>query len=364
MGGANACKYRNSRKGESKKVIWFKHMANMRHDKKLKKVFNRYGLEGYGLYNLILESITDSLTTEDPMPDLEETAGDIAEFYNGDTTHIEEMRRFMMGEKLFEVDEISGSVLCHKIYKFLQSGQTRSDKIKGLIASYAEAKKLPAPAPDPGQDDTPAAGIVSDSLRQSQTVSDCHSENRTEQNTKEEEKEEAAGFSSIPENDKRRIRTRSDIDTLISYWNSREELPEFRKLTINISNGSQIIDNCSHYEDEEIRGAIDNYADMLADAGSYAFIPRFPTVASFLEKGVQMFFQGANPRQTFKDPKKSPAGGNGSIQAVFYYLCECGCKFETGIGNCPECYKNKRDPRAPVTIKGDEYPADMVRADG
>jgi hypothetical protein len=35
---------------------WFKHKANMRHDVKLKRVIAKYGLEGYGLYNLIIES--------------------------------------------------------------------------------------------------------------------------------------------------------------------------------------------------------------------------------------------------------------------------------------------------------------------
>ncbi len=45
---------------------YFKHQANMRHDIKIKRLINKYGLEGYGLYNLIVESITESLSTAEP----------------------------------------------------------------------------------------------------------------------------------------------------------------------------------------------------------------------------------------------------------------------------------------------------------
>ena len=62
----------------------------MRHDVKIKRVISKYGLEGYGLYNLALESITESLSTASPLPDLQETCEDIAEFYNGNTAKINE----------------------------------------------------------------------------------------------------------------------------------------------------------------------------------------------------------------------------------------------------------------------------------
>ncbi|MBW1853067.1 MAG: DUF4373 domain-containing protein [Deltaproteobacteria bacterium] len=113
----------------------------MRHDVKIKRVISKYGLEGYGLYNLALESITESLSTGSPMPDLQETCEDIAEFYNGNTAKINEMMNYMINQSLFELDEMSGSVLCTKLYKFLDTSQTRSTELRAMIKGFKQANK-------------------------------------------------------------------------------------------------------------------------------------------------------------------------------------------------------------------------------
>ena len=125
---------------------YFKHMSNMRNDVKLRRVITRYGIEGYGLYNIILESITETLTTNSPMPDLQETCADLAQFYNGDTTRIDEMVSFMLHNGLFEVDEISRRITCKKIYKFLEASQIRSIEIREMITKYKHLKELPEPS--------------------------------------------------------------------------------------------------------------------------------------------------------------------------------------------------------------------------
>jgi len=117
-------------------MIYFKHQSNMRHDIKLKRVIARYGLEGYGLYNLILESITESLSTDSPLPDLQEDCEDIAEFYNANTAKINEIMNFMINQGLFDLDEITGHVMCAKLYKFLDTSQTRSEKLREMIREY------------------------------------------------------------------------------------------------------------------------------------------------------------------------------------------------------------------------------------
>ena len=115
---------------------YFKHMGVMRHDPKIKRLINRYGIEGYGLYNLILETITENLTTEKPIPDIQETYVDLAEFYNGNSAHVEEMVNFMVNQGLLEFDDISHRIICNKIYKFLEQSQTRSPQIRELIKSW------------------------------------------------------------------------------------------------------------------------------------------------------------------------------------------------------------------------------------
>ena len=114
----------------------------MRHDIKIKRLISKYGIEGYGLYNLILESIVEGISTDSPLPDLQETCEDLAEFYNGNTAKIDEIVRFMISQGLFEVEELTGKILCMKIYKFLEQSQTRSKAIRELIGKYKTATNV------------------------------------------------------------------------------------------------------------------------------------------------------------------------------------------------------------------------------
>jgi len=117
-------------------------MSNMRHDNKIKRLLSKYGLEGYGLYCLITESITEKLCSESPIPDLEETCDDIASFYNANSSKVDEMVHFMINQGLLEVNEISGRVTCLKIFKFLEASQTRSESIRSLIKNYKDTKEV------------------------------------------------------------------------------------------------------------------------------------------------------------------------------------------------------------------------------
>jgi len=141
---------------------YFKHMTNMRHDTKIKRLINKYGLEGYGLYNLIIESITENITTDSPIPDLADTCDDIAEFYNGNSAKIDEMTRFMCDQGLIEYNNVIEKITCLKVYKFLEQSQTRSHEIRSLIANFK---------------------VVSDKSGKSQTkVKKRIEKNRTEEN--------------------------------------------------------------------------------------------------------------------------------------------------------------------------------------
>lgn len=152
---------------------YFKHQSNMRHDIKIRRLISKYGLEGYGLYNLVIESITESLSTKNPLPDLQETSSDIAEFYNGNTTKIDEMMEYMIDKGLFSLDEISGHIICSKVYNFLDTSQTRSKELRDMIRAYKDTKIL-------------LSRPVSDSATSGQDKSE--EEKRREENIKETEK--------------------------------------------------------------------------------------------------------------------------------------------------------------------------------
>jgi hypothetical protein len=135
-------------------MLYFKHMSNMRHDTKIKRLIAKYGIEGYGLYNLIIESIVEGITTEKPIPDLQETCEDIALFYNGNAAKVNEIAAFMLNQGLLEVDEITGRILCRKIYKFLEQSQTRSEEIRALINNYRNTTQSQTVSDSPGQSQT------------------------------------------------------------------------------------------------------------------------------------------------------------------------------------------------------------------
>ena len=108
----------------------------MRNDIRIKRLIAKFGIEGYGLYNLVLESVCEGITTDSPLPVLQATCEDIATFYNGNPETINEIAAFMVDQKLIEWDEKKKQFLCPKIYKHFEQSQTKSQEIRALIARY------------------------------------------------------------------------------------------------------------------------------------------------------------------------------------------------------------------------------------
>lgn len=151
---------------------WFKHKTNMRHDIKLKRVISKYGLEGYGLYNLIIESIVESLETDSPLPILQDNVDDIADFYNANSAKVQEMTQFMVKQGLFDFTN-NNEVVCIKVYKHLQSSQTRSEQIRRLISSYnKESPKLSQAVSDNCEEETTQDNTTQEEKRIDYTVTD------------------------------------------------------------------------------------------------------------------------------------------------------------------------------------------------
>jgi len=117
-------------------VIWFKHMTDMVDDPKVRRLIRKHGALGYAVYNLALERIGKRLSSDSALPDLEETAEDIADLLNADTVKIEDAMRTAIQIGLFESDELTGRLVCTKMYKFLEKSQTRSKEIREMIEKY------------------------------------------------------------------------------------------------------------------------------------------------------------------------------------------------------------------------------------
>lgn len=117
---------------------WFKHQTSMRHDPRIKRVVRKYGADGYALYNYILESIAGNLNPKDPLPNLEETSEDIAYDLKLDTLRVQEIVGYCLEQGLFSQDEVTGHILCLKMYKFLDDATRKSSSVVNMLNSFAK----------------------------------------------------------------------------------------------------------------------------------------------------------------------------------------------------------------------------------
>lgn len=119
-------------------MLWFKHMTDMIDDPRIRRVVRKHQALGYAVYNLSVERISKRLTSDSPLPDLEETAEDIAALLNVDTIIVEEVILFCMQIGLFEQNELTGRIVCNKVYKFIEKSQTRNKELRKMIDKYKE----------------------------------------------------------------------------------------------------------------------------------------------------------------------------------------------------------------------------------
>ena len=157
---------------------YFKHMSIMSDDTRIKRLRRKYGLAGYGLYVLILEYIAKQLDKHSPLPDLQEKAEDIADEWSCDIREVNQMMLDMVNEGLFEIDYITGQLVCIKIEKYLDEYIRKIPEIGNAIQDFKIRQK---------QQMYIEQGIT-EGVRQSPTKSDKlpPEQTRTEQTRREE----------------------------------------------------------------------------------------------------------------------------------------------------------------------------------
>lgn len=87
-----------------------------------------------------------------------------------------------------------------------------------------------------------------------------------------------------------------NIQTYINTWNNLK-LPEFRKLPLNISNNTEILNELKYYTPAEIIKAISNYSNIRSDTQKYRLFPVYSTFYGFLQSGVEKYADTAQPFQ-------------------------------------------------------------------
>lgn len=115
---------------------WFKHFSDAKYDVRMRRLINMYGIEGYGLYFAVIESIAFGIERNNPMPDLEDNAHDIAEYFGMDTVKVEEIMKYCIELKLFEYNEDTKRLLCFKMLHHLDNAMSQNPEIKQILDNF------------------------------------------------------------------------------------------------------------------------------------------------------------------------------------------------------------------------------------
>lgn len=120
---------------------WFKHDADANRDPKLEKVLMKYGAEGYALYWLCIELIVDPIDRNNITFELEHDSEILAHRLRMDTLKVEEILRYMVELRLFEINPTTHRVVCMKIATRLENSIVKSPELKKIQQDITEGKK-------------------------------------------------------------------------------------------------------------------------------------------------------------------------------------------------------------------------------
>ena len=121
---------------------WFKHFSNAHNDTRIRRLIRKYGLRGYGLYFACVEMISYQLDPDSPNPELEDSARDIAEMFGEDTALIEDILHYCIyDQKLFDVDENTGRLICFKLLHHLDNTLSNNPEIRKIISNFNKLKE-------------------------------------------------------------------------------------------------------------------------------------------------------------------------------------------------------------------------------
>ena len=121
-----------------KDAFYFPHFCNARQDRKIKRVRKELGLEGYGIYFMLLETLREQQEFKFPMEDIDLLADEFG-------TSEQKLRTVICNYELFQVDEeqnfFSVSFIKY-LTPYLEGKQRkRISGIKGNLVKYGYATK-------------------------------------------------------------------------------------------------------------------------------------------------------------------------------------------------------------------------------
>ena len=122
-----------------KDAYYFPHFCNARHDRKIKRVLKELGIEGYGIYFMVLEVLREQTDFRYPLNELDLLADEFG-------TSEQKVRVVVCSYNLFEVDEFN-SFFSLKLIEFMQPYLKMKEQ-RSLAGKASAAKRLLQPFND------------------------------------------------------------------------------------------------------------------------------------------------------------------------------------------------------------------------
>ncbi len=117
-----------------KDAYYFPHFCNARHDRKLKRVQKELGVEGYGIYFMLLEVLREQQDFKYPLGDIDLLADEFG-------TSEQKITAIVANYKLFDIDQ--NFFTSHKLQLYLQPYLERSKKAQNAaIERWSRVKKI------------------------------------------------------------------------------------------------------------------------------------------------------------------------------------------------------------------------------
>lgn len=116
-----------------KDAFYFPHFCNARHDRKIKRVVKELGVEGYGIYFMLLEVLREQTDFKFPMDDIDLLADEFG-------TSEQKVRTVICNYQLFDVDE-QHRFFSMKLVFYLQPYLEKSERARIAANTRWEATK-------------------------------------------------------------------------------------------------------------------------------------------------------------------------------------------------------------------------------
>jgi hypothetical protein len=298
-----------------KDAFYFPHFSNARLDRKIKRVRKELGLEGYGIYFMILETLRDQENFSFPIEDIDLLSDEFG-------TSEQKIRTVILNYDLFSLDD-NEHFFSPKLLVFLQPYLEGKEKrrvggIKGNLIRYKHITKEEAKDLNDAQildihnsisfksafKDLPIAkGSLTESgtdrfssQRKGNTIQFNEIQNNTIQlneNIKEKNTKKETPYQ--PPTQKDQLSTM--ITNTISHWNDKSNLPTCRYSIINIPKIGEVRTMFDVHGIDLIHTAINNLSKAY-DGLDQTYRPK--NFQNFICNSLDNWFEVAEKDRTYK----------------------------------------------------------------